>query len=244
MYGYSGDSAFAELIMKALSDAAKKDVFYDNKTHSDGWGMAIISGNQEMYVRKSEPIFKNDFSFVSSSNDKILMLAHARLASETEQKRGWIDSHPFRIFNEEETFYIEHNGYVDKNRLASKFNINIKNLTDTETFAYLLQNLDGNFVEKVKSLLEILHDGGLAGALNLICAGYDYSGKKKICYYSDFTSSKENYLTLVEYSENGNFSVMSSTVAYYLSLVDINFNIINKNAKKVIKDRLFVYDGE
>ncbi|MGC8565466.1 MAG: class II glutamine amidotransferase [Thermoplasmata archaeon] len=243
MFAFSGNVMDAINIQKSLAEAAKNDIFDGNKSHGDGWGSAVISNDQELLIRRKIPIFEDSFmDIIKNLAGKIVLISHARLASETEEKRGWMDSHPFRIFKENETFYIEHNGYIDKYLLNRKFGIEIKNFTDTEAFSFLLQKLNGDFIENIKNIIDVLHEGTLAGTLNLICAGYDYKNKRKICYYSDFNSKKEDYLRLFEFKKDESFSVMSSTVAYYLNIIDENMNYRNNNVKMIEKGKLFVYE--
>ena len=237
MFLYLGKNENVSKYFESLKLSAGKDVFSNNKKHGDGYGFVILNKNSESFMRKSNPIYDEN-SFMDYLKGRMAILAHARLASETEQKRGWIDDHPFRIFKENETFYIAHNGFVDKKKIAEKFGINTKNLTDTETFAYAIQSMKGNVIQNIEELIEILHERELLDTLNLLCLGYDYDGKIKLCYYSDFNDPRENYLSLIEYKNDDFISVMSSTVAYYLNLVDLNLNPLHEKVIKVEKNKL------
>jgi predicted glutamine amidotransferase len=108
MFAFSRNVMDAINIQKSLPEVAKNDIFDGNKSHGDGWGSAIISNDQELLIRRKIPIFEDSFmDIVKNLAGKIVLISHARLASETEQKRGWMDSHPFRIFKENETFYMK-----------------------------------------------------------------------------------------------------------------------------------------
>ncbi len=244
MFLYYGDAKVAMNFQNSLKLAAKKDIF-NNKSHGDGWGSVILSKNSETYIRRSESIYNHDqLEYFINSDGKIAILSHARLASETEQKRGWIDVHPFRIFMENETLYIAHNGYIDKKKLEEGYGIKTKNFTDSESFAYLIQRMDGDAMGNIKEIIDFLHKNGLAGTLNLLCLGYRYDGKLRICYYSDFITKNENYSSLIEYHNKEEISVMSSTVAYYLNLVDDELKPLKNNVSKVEKGKFFKMEAD
>lgn len=234
MFVSSGDREFNSRLYRALLFASERDVFMENRSHDSGWGMAILSPTKEIYWRGLGPIFE----YIIPSSifpERSYVMFHARLASTGEPVKSADDSHPYRV-NGEETVYIAHNGHVKKEILGKEFGIKVDNKTDTEVLAFILSIMDGDATLRIRKMIETVHDLGAGETLNLLFLvnrRYSY----RILYYSEF-SSREKYLTMFRYSDDSRFAVMSSTVAYYLNMIDLDLKSKSEKVEPVETSKL------
>ncbi len=240
MFVSYGTWDFNSRVYRALISASEKDIFLENRSHYNGWGMALFSEGMEIYLRSSRPIYHDLLGAEFLRMGKSYALFHARLASTGEPTVGADDSHPYRIQGDE-TIYIAHNGHVKKEIVGKEFNIEYGNKTDTEVIAFLLSRLEGNARERIKKLIDILHEINANETLNLFFL-VNSRIKRTFYYYSEF-NAREKYLTLFKWRENGNIAVMSSTIAYYLGLIDQELNILSEKVEKVEKGKLMGEDS-
>ncbi|MVT12863.1 MAG: hypothetical protein GPW16_01065 [Euryarchaeota archaeon] len=234
MFVSNGDRYFNSRLYRALLFASERDVFLENRSHNSGWGMAILSDGREIYLRSLTPIYE-DIIPLNIFPERSHALVHARLASTDEPTRLADDSHPYRIGGEH-TIYIAHNGHVRKEIIGKEFNIEYRNKNDTEVLALLLSSMEGDPYDRIRKTIDIVYDLGANETLNLLFLvnGREYV---KFYYYSDF-KSKEKYLTLFRYVNGANVAIMSSTVAYYLNLIDENLKILSGNVEPVERMKL------
>ncbi len=124
MLMYAGVKSIKEFV-SSLKSISNHDPYCDRAchesgvpSHPDGWGMASIGNNEELYFRTPRPFYEYPISFP------------LRLAGETGiihvRKRTTASSlikntHPMRIESGRDIVYIAHNGSVDRdvmNRLV------------------------------------------------------------------------------------------------------------------------------
>ncbi|MBD6955665.1 MAG: hypothetical protein ACP5G5_04305 [Thermoplasmata archaeon] len=229
MFISSGNRNFNARLYRSLLFASERDVFLENRSHNSGWGIAILSENEEIYWRSSIPIYE----YIMPLNifpERSYAMFHARLASTGEPINGANDSHPYRVQGEE-TIYIAHNGHVKKEILGKEFNIEFRNKTDTEVLAFILSIMDGDSYTRIRKMIDTVHDLGANETLNLMFLVNSRSSLRGY-YYSEF-STREKYLTLFKYLEGDNRAVVSSTIAYYLGLIDLEHRVISGNVEPV-----------
>ena len=238
MVVFKGENNFGIELIKSLKKAAKNDIFNNFTSHKDGWGGIILDEKKELLIKSTIPIYNENVEslFVYSN---IYGLFHARFAAPKEPIIGPIDSHPFIIHGDNEIVYIAHNGWINKKIIGEEFKINYEFKNDTEVFAQLIEKFDGNIKERIIKAIKFTNEHALLGALNLLCIISKYDNKKEICYYS---KSKENdiYIRLFKYEKNGNFAVMSSSVAFEMGFIDENGKKLNSFTEEVPQNVLFL----
>jgi glutamine amidotransferase len=238
MFGFVGSISFGKELLESLVKASKNDVLGDGISHSDGWGYALFSNITEKSYRSTKPIYVDDSSQIFDRfQGKLCGVFHARYSAPNEPKIGPFDSHPFQIRTGAEIAYLAHNGWIDKKKIGEKFSMPYE-MNDTEVFASWVERLDGTFIKRMEEGIDFVKNEALLGSLNLICVIEKRDGTKGICYYSKYKEEKL-YYQLYTLEQGKNFAVMSSTMAYYLKLLDKKGNILNKKLKTVEQEKLF-----
>ncbi|MGC8565728.1 MAG: GerAB/ArcD/ProY family transporter [Thermoplasmata archaeon] len=221
-------------IINSLADL----IFYNLKSHKDGWGAVFFSDNNEMYFRSTEPFYKSDLSFIPNFS-YFYGIVHARFSAPNEPIIGSIHSHPFLSHGENEILYIAHNGWIDKRAIGERFGIKYEIRNDTEVFSLLLEKEEGNIRDRIINTIEFTKNYAMLGALNLFCIISRYDNKKEICYYSKY-KDENIYIKLFKYENRENFAVMSSSVGYEMGFIDGNGKITTPQVEEVPQDTLFL----
>lgn len=119
--------------------------------HIDGWGYVNLTQRDIYYYRTSVPLADSDEPKV---NDGYLLF-HMRNAAPGEPM-GVNNSHPFHISTEDGDFYLSHNGWFDKKKIAEYIHLrNYQMENDSLVFLRFLASQSGTIEEKVKSAIEI-----------------------------------------------------------------------------------------
>ncbi len=239
MFGIQGKAKLASDLQESLMRAAAGDRLSSSKNvqHKDGWGGVWLSGEEQKYYRTTRPIFEDQSArnFFDSKSVTIWGLSHARAAAKGEPIRNPLDSHPFAVHCGEDLLYITHNGHIAKERISSSLGIDPLHLNDTEVFALLVANMEGDVQTRLeRATRAVSESGGDQGGLNLLALRVSHDGTTDIRFYSDFPDSdKELYYSLyVARFENG-AAVMSSTVALEAGLIGAHGEVLNPNLEKV-----------
>lgn len=240
MYAVRGSPEFASKLTAALRRAAAKDHLSTKKvSHSDGWGSAVFSTDTQKCAKSARPIYSDDYSLklFEDTAGQVSAVVHARLAAPNEPVRGAIDSHPFSTVIGESTVYLCHNGWVDKYILARGTGLDPAKMNDSEVFLRTLELQNGTVENR---LAAAIHDAeskqALKGALNLFVMEVNHDNACRIYYYSDYRDeSKALYYDFYSYSRADSASVMSSTVAYEMGLIDESGRTLSPEVRRIPK---------
>lgn len=212
---------FSQLLDSML--AAFKEVCQDDPlrreedgsiySHPDGWGCVNIHDSMEM--RKSPfPIYRAERI---EAHDGILMI-HARKGSKGEPV-GTSFTHPFYSFDQENDYWLCHNGDFYKDKISDYMGKPVSNgESDTQVFFDLLLRQDGDGFHKLSESVRIINDISAVKSIeNLFLIEYNrLSGRKKAYAFTDSPQNKEyNEHSRLYSAGNGRMrAIFSSSVAF------------------------------
>ncbi|BCU67776.1 class II glutamine amidotransferase [Sulfolobales archaeon HS-7] len=207
MFAYYGQSAERLLsLFGSLQRSAERD-FRCNHPHDDGWGIVLLTKDKLMHYRSLRPIYDEEFPF-NLRDEEMMTIVHARKAS-PNSPRGVQFSHPFVLTNHNGTYFMAHNGSVDKQSLSNERDL--ESVVDSELLLEYIAG--GNSVEK---LVKDFQGKGNQGknVINLLLLEIRRDGQATLSYYSYFEKNKECYemfyagdaifsSTMIDYGQNG-----------------------------------------
>ncbi len=231
----NANGTFIGKLYNSLIKAAKNDIFGKGFVHNTGWGYYVTNNNVSYFYKSSMPIFEDKIYLDIKEYENYHAIFHARLAAEGQPIRGFIDSHPYLIHNNDSLLIIAHNGVVDKEIISKELNVNPKLYTDSEILGLLLSKFDGNIDKILQDVNKYVKEiKAFIGTFNVVAIKIKReqdSIKISSACISDYPDDKENnYKKMILYKEGNNIAAMSSTVAYYYGIIDSEGNIINKNS--------------
>lgn len=187
-------------IFAALQEVAKSDPLLRGESHSDGWGYVYYNGSSFVHERRSEPIYTAAVPKVESG----FVVVHARNAAPGEPL-GVLNSHPHHRSDRRYEFYLTHNGWFDKGKIAGLLgerDAGLSTQTDSEFFLELVFTLSGNPRERLETAARLSKEHDLVKTtMNIFLLGMDKAtGSATVAYYTDAKEYSE-YVTL--YSGHG-----------------------------------------
>lgn len=200
-------------LFDCLKEAAKRDVYYKNVSHADGWGVLLLTRDRLIHYRDANPIYFQDLPFFVQ-DEAMMVIIHARQASEKSLISS-IFSHPYVETNDRHIYYLAHNGTVDKERLGKELGINPERMVDSELLLKYLA-LKGDSEREIEKLKDYTKS-----SLNIILLKIERNKRASLYvmnyYKSEYVKAKEineKYYILYHINKDGK-AVFSSTVGYY-----------------------------
>ncbi len=159
------------------------------KDHKDGWGFINLTDREIFYHRTSSPLCES--SQPEIKDGKIIF--RMRNAAPNEPM-GIHNSHPFHLSTVEGDFYLAHNGWFNKEKIANFIGLkNYKLENDSLVFLRFLASLEGDIESKIRKSIDIsLKMGFIISTANLLLLYVDKSGKSEL-YAITESSPDANY---------------------------------------------------
>lgn len=144
--------------------------------HLDGWGFVNLSDHDVTYFRTDLPLADAYPRGVENG----YLLFHMRNAARGEPM-GIQNSHPFHISTEDGDFYLIHNGWFDKEKIANFMGLkNYKNENDSLVFLRFLVSINGKVEERIQESIRISLDKEfIKSTANIMLLFIDKLGKAK-----------------------------------------------------------------
>ncbi|GGM73246.1 class II glutamine amidotransferase [Thermogymnomonas acidicola] len=219
MFASFSRRAEQQSIVSALVRAARNDVFRNGEAHRDGWGCALASGDAVFTWRSTRPIYQDLPAIPDALGQTFLALFHARLAADGEPVNAPAYSHPFTVTAQDGHMYVCHNGWVDKEKVGREYGVRVEGKSDTQVMCEAMSTLGKGAFEGFREVMEFCRENAMKGALNVL-ALFIGNGRMAEVYYHSSLLKESVYGRLYSRQTGGSFAVMSSTVAYYMGLID------------------------
>ncbi len=220
----------------ALSETAKNDPLLVKAgstwtSHSDGWGMAMLTGGSISLEKHREPIYENSVPEIISSGT---ILAHARKASPGEPL-GNAFSHPFYAEDKRYIVLLAHNGSLDKHRIANCDPKCYEHNTDSGLFLSYIMTFSGTMKERFeRAVFESLKNGVFGKLTNILIVALDKLTMSEELFYFSHNASHSEYGDLYLIEGKGWVGVFSSSI-----LISEHFPA-SVSRKKVVYDTVMV----
>ncbi|CAC12581.1 conserved hypothetical protein [Thermoplasma acidophilum] len=198
----------------ALSETAKNDPLLVKAgstwtSHSDGWGMAMLSDGSIRFEKHSRPVYEDSVPTIISSGT---VLAHARKASPGEPL-GNAFSHPFYAEDERYIVLLAHNGSLDKHRIANCDPKCYDRNTDSGLFLSYIMTFPGTVKERFeRAIFESLKNGVFGKLTNLLVVALDKFTMIEERLYFSHNASRSEYGDLYLVNGRGWTGVFSSSI--------------------------------
>jgi glutamine amidotransferase len=211
MFAYYGQSSSKiERLFECLKKSAEKDVYFNNNSHPDGWGLVVLTKDKIFHYRSGNPIFTENMP-LKLNDEEMIAIFHARQATD-KTLVGSQFSHPYVETNENGVLFFAHNGSVDKESLSQELLINADMMVDSE--------LALKFLLRYSNLYNGINDlkNYTKSALNLFLIQI-HREKEAELFYLNYVKTRSqkvssNYYDLYVDKKDG-VSVFSSTLSYY-----------------------------
>ncbi len=157
--------------------------------HLDGWGYVNLSDHDITYFKTDRPLKNSDPKMVENG----CLLFHMRNAARGEPM-GIQNSHPFHISTEDGDFYLAHNGWFDKEKIANFMGLkNYRNENDSLVFLRFLVSLKGEIEEKIRDSIKLsLENDFIRSTANIMLLFIDKTGRAR-CFALTEASRATNY---------------------------------------------------
>ncbi len=195
MFMLNGDFSenFHEIfkVSKSISCSDPLHITSDSlpKDHKDGWGFVNLTSDHIAHFRTSDPLCDSSEPQVNNGH----LIFHMRNAAPNEPM-GIHNSHPFHISTEEGDFYLAHNGWFDKEKIANFIGLKgYASENDSLIFLRFLASRHGDLQHKIRESIDIsLKMGFIKSTANLMILFVDKKGKPSMFSITE-ASPTSNY---------------------------------------------------